>query len=176
MSIPTRLLALEIRASRLGFAVFEGPTRLLDWGVRSFEDDARSLTSSVSDRIGILFAFHQPFAIVICDRTYHAVSHKRKLAKIVSAIRAETRRSSTKFVVLTAREVRNSFVANGKITKYDVALRVAEQFEELSWKLPHRRKSYQSEPPAMLVFDAVANGIAFFGKRIHTNPTIQPKC
>lgn len=174
MAIPKRLLALEIRASRLGFAVFKGPTRLLDWGVRSFEDDHNTLRSSVSDRIAVLLAFYEPFALVTRGRICHAASHKRKLAKIVSAIRVESRRSSTRFVVLTTSQVRNSFFSNGKITKHDLALSVAQQFEELTWKLPRRRKFYQSEAPAMVVFEAVANGIAFFRKRALTNPKTQP--
>lgn len=174
MAIPRRLLALEIRASRIGFAVFEGPTRLLDWGVRSFENDRKNLRSSVSDRIGILLAFYEPFALVMRSRISHSASHQRTLAKVIGAIRVESRRHSTRFIVLTTRQVRNSFVAKGKITKYDLALSVAQQFDELTWKLPRRRKSYQSEAPAMVVFEAVANGIAFFHKRARTNPTIQP--
>jgi hypothetical protein len=174
MAIPKRLLALEIRASRIGFAVFEGPTRLLDWGARSFENDHKTLRSSVSDRIGVLLAFYEPFALVIRGRICHSTSHKRTLAKIVSAIRVESRRHSTRFIVLKTREVRISFVGNGKITKHDLALSVAQQFEELTWKLPRRRKFYQSEAPAMVVFEAVANGIAFFRKRARTNPSTQP--
>jgi hypothetical protein len=174
MAIPKRLLALEIRASRLGFAVFEGPTKLLDWGVRSFDNDHKTLRSSVSDRISVLLTFYEPLALVMRGRICNSASHRRTLAKIVSAIRVESRRNSTRFIVLTTRQVRNSFFANGKITKHDVALSVAQQFEELTWKLPRRRKFYQSEAPAMVVFEAVANGIAFFRKRARTNPTTQP--
>ena len=36
----TRILAVDPRSSRLGFAVFELPIRLLDWGVRSVSTDA----------------------------------------------------------------------------------------------------------------------------------------
>jgi len=167
--MPKRLLALEVRASRLGFAVFEGPTKLLDWGVRSFERGNKTLRSSVSDRIGILLAFHRPFAVVMRGRTYHSVSQKRVFVNIVSAIGAEARRNSTKFIVLTARQVQTCFAPGGQIAKHDIAVNLAKQFEELSWKLPHRRKSYQSEAPVMVVFDAVANGIAFFWTQTQSN-------
>jgi hypothetical protein len=175
MDIPKRLLALEIRASRIGFAVFEGPTRLLDWGTRSFENDHKKLRSSVSDRIRVLLAFYEPFALVIRGRICHSTVHKRTLSKIVSSIRVESRQHSTRFIVLKTREVRNSFVGNGKITKHDLALSVAQQFEELTWKLPRRRKFYQSEAPAMVVFEAVANGIGFFAKRASRKTTTEPQ-
>src|ERR1700691_3887626 len=103
MDIPKRLLALEIRASRIGFAVFEGPTRLLDWGTRSFENDHKKLRSSVSDRIRVLLAFYEPFALVIRGRICHSTVHKRTLSKIVSSIRVESRQHSTRFIVLKTR-------------------------------------------------------------------------
>jgi hypothetical protein len=159
--MPKRLLALEIRASRLGFAVLEGSARLLDWGVRSFGEQDQGVRSAVSDRIATLLAFHKPSAVVVRARRYHSADNNKKFLGIVAAIRAETKRNSTEFCILTTRQVRDRFALRGKVTKHDIAMSLADQFEELSWKLPHRRKAFQSEAPAMLVFDALANGIAF---------------
>ena len=163
--MPKWLLALEVRASRAGFAVFEGPTRLLDWGVRSFEKGNKTLKSSASDRIATLLAFHRPFAIVLRSRTYNSALQRRAFAMIASSIRAEAKRHSTKLIVLTPRQVQCCFVPNGRITKHDIAVILAKRFEELSWKLPQRRKSFQSEAPVMAVFDAIATGIAFFERQ-----------
>jgi len=165
MPLPKRLLALEIRASRLGFAVLEGSTRLLDWGVRSFGEQNEKLRSAVSDRIATLLAFHKPSAVVVRVRKYHSAAQNKRFLAIVAAVRAETTRNSTKLFVLTSRQVRARFDPNGEITKHEIATILAKQFEELSWKLPGRRKSYQSEAPAMLVFDALANGVAFVGRQ-----------
>src|SRR5947207_9699800 len=165
MSMPKRLLALEIRASRLGFAVLEGSTRLLDWGVRSFGEQNEKLRSAASDRIATLLAFHKPTAVVVRARKYHSGVQNKRFLTIVAAIRAETTRNSTKFFVLTVREVRAHFGPNGQVTKHGIATSLAKQFEELSWKLPGRRKAYQSEARAMLVFDALANGVAFLGRQ-----------
>lgn len=163
--MPKRLLALEIRASRLGFAVLEGSTRLLDWGVRSFGEQKENLRSAVSDRIGTLLAFHKPAMVVARLRKYHSAVQNKKFLAIIVAIRAETTRNSTKFLVLTTHQVRARFGPNGQVTKHDIATSLAKQFEEISWKLPGRRKAYQSEAPAMLVFDALANGVAFLGRQ-----------
>lgn len=172
MPMPKWLLALEVRASRLGFAVFEGPTKLLDWGVRSFEKGNKTLTSSVSDRIATLLAFHRPFAVVMRGRVYDSISQRRAFAKIVSSIRAEAGRNSTKFIVLSARQVQACFAPKGQITKHEIAVILAKRFEELSWKLPQRRKSYQCEAPVMAVFDAAATGVAFLGKTAPGNGDI----
>ena len=159
--MPKRLLALEIRASKLGFAVLEGPARLLDWGVRSFGEQNQKVRSAVSDRIITLLTFHNPSAVVVRARKYHSTLNNKKFLAIVSEIRADTKRYSSKLCILTTHQVQNHFALRGKVTKHDIATSLANQFEELSWKLPHRRKAFQSEAPAMLVFDALANGIAF---------------
>jgi hypothetical protein len=166
-----RLLALDIRSSKVGFAVFEGPTKLLDWGVRWFVDG--TLRSTVTDRISTLLTFHTPFAVVVRGRKYYSPSKNRRFATIVSSIRAETRRNSTKLRIITTRQVHDHFDSHGRATKHFVATIIARHFEELSWKLPHRRKSYESEAPTMVIFDAVANGIVFFGGPTFTNAAIQ---
>jgi len=171
--MPKRLLALEIRASRFGFAVLEGPTKLLDWGVRSFGEQRGRLRSTAADRIATLLAFHKPFAVVVRIRKYHSSIQNRRFAGIMASIKAETRRNSTKFCALTTRQMRDRLALNGQTTKHDIATSLAKQFEELSWKLPRRRRFYQSEAPVMVVFDAVANGIAFF-ETSRSSPNIQP--
>jgi hypothetical protein len=163
--MPKWLLALEVRASRVGFAVFEGPTTLLDWGVRSFEKCNETLKSSALDRIATLLEFHRPFAIALRSRVHNSAPQRKALAMISSAIRAEAKRHSTKVIVLTARQVQSCFAQEGRITKHGIAVILAKRFEELSWKLPQRRKSYQSEAPVMAVFDAIATGIAFFERQ-----------
>jgi hypothetical protein len=175
MPVPMRLLALDARISKLGFAVFEGPTSLLDWGVRSFEKgNGEALASSVSDRLRVLFAFYEPSAIVIRSRNYHTRYHKRTHAKIIETIKSESRRHSKGLTIVTAKQVRNAFAKNGEIYKHDIALCVTDQFQELAWKLPRRRKAYQSELTAMLVFDAAANGIAYFWRQSRSRSEMHP--
>jgi hypothetical protein len=166
MSVPKRLLALEVRASKLGFAVLEGSARLLDWGVRSFGEQNKEVQSALSDRIITLLAFHNPSTVVVRVRKYHSAFHNRKFLSTVAAIKAETKRNTKEFCVLTIQQVRDHFALRGQITKDDIATSLANQFEEISWKLPRRRKAFQSEARAMLVFDALANGITFVERQI----------
>jgi hypothetical protein len=167
MSFPKRLLALEVRTGRLGFAVFEGPMTLLDWGVRSFETGRRTFAPSVSERLRVLFAFYSPAEIVLCAHAYHLKSHKSAYTAILKTIRSESRNHSIKVSVLSIRQIRTAFAKRGQILKHEIALSIVRQFPELSWKLPQRRKFYQSERAVMLVFDAVANGIAYLQRQSH---------
>jgi hypothetical protein len=54
------------------------------------------------------------------------------------------------------------FAQSGRRNKYDIALAVAKCFPELAWQLPKRRKSWQSEAAAQVVFDAVAIAVVYF--------------
>jgi hypothetical protein len=175
MPVPKRLLALDVRLSKLGFAVFEGPTSLLDWGVRSFEKGTKSLMSSLSERLRVLFSFYEPSVVVIRSRNYHLRSHKCISAKIMAVIKSESRHHSKRLTIVTAKQVRSAFSKNGEIYKHDIAFQIANQFQELSWKLPRRRKAYQSELAAMLVFDAAATGMTYFRTHPHSQFATLPE-
>jgi hypothetical protein len=156
-----RIVALDIRASKFGFVVLEGPDKLLDWGVRSFGEQIEELKSAASDRISTLLEFYNPVTVVVRDRAHNSSVQSKRVRAIIVAIGSATERSSTDFRVLTTIQVRDRLALDGPITKHDIAKSLAERFEELSFKLPSRRKIYQSEAPAMLVFDALATGVAF---------------
>jgi len=158
------LLALEIRSRKVGFAVFEGAARLLDWGVRWFGTKNQPLRPIVSKRIGALLRLHKPCMVVARDRNYYSARANRRFATILHSIRAETRRHSAKFIILPARKLQRQFAWRGYTTRHEIATSLAERFDELSWKLPARKKPYESEAPSMVIFDATANGVAFFGR------------
>jgi len=161
MSFPDRIISLEIRASKFGFAVLEGPDKLLDWGVRSFVEEGEELKSAVGDRINTLLAFYEPVAVIARERKHHSAVQRQRIRTIFAIARLMTRRGSASFRTLTAARVRKHFDLDGCITKHEIARGLAEQFDELSFKLPNPRKAYQSEAPAMLVFDALSTGVAF---------------
>ena len=167
VSPPARepILALDIRPSMFGFAALEGSSRLLDWGMRRIEKGKRPLRTAVTARILPLLDFHRPGYVVVRSRNYHSAALNRRRATIVDSIRGESIRQSIKFRKLTTRQVRRQLLPGGSGTKYQIAAQMAKHFEALSWRLSHPRKPYQSESVAMLVFDAVAVGMAFLTLR-----------
>ena len=159
-----RLMAVEIRSGKFGYAVFEKPTELVDWGVRWFGARSRSLAATVSNRIRIPLNIHKPFAVVVRDREYYTATENKRFRTILRLIRAEAKQHSTKLRIITTRQVRRHFALRGGETKHDIAASLARQFNHLSWRAPRRRRLYQSEARAMVIFDAVAIGVTFFGR------------
>jgi len=156
-----RLLAVEVRPQRIGFAVFEGPDRLLDWGVRDASENVRP-PELIGKKIGILMDLYLPSATVVRQRRVRSARLCRRIETATRVIRREARQRAIKFHTLASQVVQRSFANSA--TKHEIASRLVERFPELSWKLPTKRKVWKSEDYGMVIFDAAAAGLAFFGQ------------
>jgi hypothetical protein len=157
-----RILAFEVRSRRMGFAVFEGPTRLLDWGIRSCSQPTRHLHEVVTKRVRPLFVRYRPFAVVMrCDNHYSSQTPTR-LRISVGAIRKEAHRCGVEFRLLRTKSRKRSLVKIGCGTKHQAARLIAELFEELSCRVQPERKAWHSEGYHTVIFDAAATGLVAF--------------
>jgi|SRR5579872_841111 len=147
-----RLLALEIRPKKAGFAVFEGST-LLDWGVTRYGAD-----TPASRRIGSLLDRHRPDVVV--TRWRPRLKHSRTGASVVESIKRGAQRRSILVRILDALQIRTFFKQRGCRSKHTTAVLLAEWFPELAWRVPPKRKAWESEPHNALLFDAVGTAVA----------------
>src|SRR2546427_5653754 len=60
-----RILAIDLRSRSFGFAVFEGPTRLLDWGVKSFRQGINAVKIPAGLKFAGLMDEFSPSTIVV---------------------------------------------------------------------------------------------------------------
>lgn len=149
-----RLLAVDIRTCRLGYAAFELPARILSFGVSTVDSK-----DQVQRRISELMEKIKPSTIVLCklgsdtkrDRAFHA--------SVVRILYRETDSSSIPVRHIREHDVRTFFREMGTHNKYEVAALLAVWFPDLAWKLPSTRKIYKPEPWTMAIFDAVAIGV-----------------
>jgi hypothetical protein len=160
-----RYLVLEFRSKKVGFVVFEGPARLLDWGVRSYPSRRARRRMTLDKKICFLLDLYAPSVVVIPRKDNSSRKTRKTILSALQGVRTQARRQSITLQSLDKREVLRFFAEHGCATKHQIAAFVAKLFEELSWKLPPKRKAWQSEAQIMLVFDAAATGIAYFGRR-----------
>ncbi len=160
MNHDKRIIAIDLRSRGFGFAVFEGPTRLLDWGVRSFRQGVNAVKIPASDKFAGLLDELSPGAIVIQKDFFE--SKKKTGMRDALLKQAEGHRIPIRF--LTRRAVRSAFVGSNR-NKYTIAAAIAKQVPELGPRLPGVRKIWKSEDYRMSIFDAAALGVAYFQSR-----------
>lgn len=159
-----RILALEVRPQRFGFIVLQGVTRPLDWGVRTYAKQKSDTSSTASAKVATLLDLYSPAAVVIRRRSGAPPTPRGTTRATVARVAAEVRRQSVACHFVTAKEVRRFFGPYGGATKHGIASILAEWFEELAWKLPPKRRPWQSEHYNALIFDAAATAVAFLAR------------
>jgi hypothetical protein len=162
-----RVLALEIRPQRIGFVVFENTatdTRLIDYGVRGLGAFRDYFELIVAKRISDTLALNVPTFVIARQRISGRRIVKRIYRLVIKIVRRETRRRSIAMRLVSSGAVKRLFLQYGCGTRNQIANKLSERFPELSWKLPPKRKPWNSERPRMIIFDAVATGVTFLQK------------
>ena len=161
-----RIIAIDLRSSRFGFAVFEGRNRLLDWGIKNFRHGVNAVRIPADVKLGDLMDEFLPNVVVLMER--EAETNGR--AAMREGLQKEAQKRTIAVHFLSPREVKNAFVGSN-CNKYAVAAAVIQRFPELASRRPGPRKIWKPEDYVMKVFDAAALGITYFAR--YTNPSQQ---
>lgn len=157
MSTPAseRVIALALHPLSFGYAVFEGPDELLDWGIKSFRHGVNAVKVPLDVKLALLFDQYEPDVVVIKEpKAATLTTPARVIVDLTKRRRIPVRQ-------ISAELVRRAF-ADEHDNKYQVASSVAKRCPELSPRLGPRRKVWQAEKYSMSIFDAAAIGIAYF--------------
>jgi hypothetical protein len=152
-----RIIAFDLRSSRFGFAVFEEPKRLLDWGVRNFRRGVNAVRIPANVKLGDLMDEFSPNAVVLMERA--AETTDRALMR--KALLREAGKRGIVVHFLARREVKAVFVGSNR-NKYAIAAALIVRFPELASRRPGERKIWKPEDYSMKIFDAAALGVAYF--------------
>jgi len=161
----TRVLAVEIRADRLGYAVFESPEKLLDFGGVWF-DSAAAARSRILRLLGRVC----PTLIVLRRVRPHGPRRMAAWRSINRIVRNEAKKRSITIGDIADNTLVEYFKRYSCHSKYDVAALLATWFPETAWRLTARRKIYDPEPRAMLYFDSAALAVAYVRLMQEENP------
>jgi len=149
---------------RLGFAVFKGPKKLLDWGGSTYVRGNKADAVLLCQRISSLLTIYGPSVVVARNIAGNEIRRYADIRPIVRLVRVQAEKFSAEAVLMGRQEVRYAFRRFGNTTRYNIAAQVAIFFPELLWKLPPPRKPWQKERYSMAMFDAVAMGITYFSR------------
>ncbi len=153
-----RVLALDVRPSRLGYVCIEPPDRLLDCGVTRF-----ATVRAGGLRLASILKNLRPMALVLRRITLRSRRDQPRTRAIQRLARHLARQSTMRVVSVSERQLLNYFMAREVRTKHEIASLLARTFSELAWRLPRRRKPWEPEHRHMLIFDAAALAVAYLG-------------
>jgi hypothetical protein len=152
----SRILAVYPNSRGFGFAVLEGPTSLVDWGVTYVRtNNPRRCLKKVR---AIIERF-QPDRLVTehPHKSPHRGVRIRRLLSGILDLAADMRIPRTG---VSRERVRHAFSQSNATTKQAIARVIADHFPELHHRLPPKRKPWMSEDSRMAIFDAVALGLS----------------
>lgn len=156
-----RVLATDLMGNLMGYAVFEGPERLVDWGIK---DGRKSNPSLLVTKFDDLLKLYRPDTLVLEDYVLAKSRRSARALTLFAQIRAHAISRGVSVTPITWIDVRNHFVRYGGYTKYEIARLVAAALPALAHRLPPPRKPWKSEDSRMGIFDAAALGLTYFAQ------------
>ncbi len=145
-----RIIAVDPCLKGFGFAVLEGGTRLLDWGVaRVWGTSEKEFVARVED----LLLRYRSKCLVLED--LDNVTRVSRRTRRVRVLEEYGKRSRLQLLRVSRASVQSVFQNTG-VTKREIALAISHLFPELGPHLPPVRKPWMSEDERMNVFDAVS--------------------
>ena len=147
----TRILALDLHPRSFGYVVMERPGKLLlDWGVRRSYLETKSPPEVLAGRLRSLLKIWLPDAAV----TRIGERRRNDTRALFGQIRKEM--GGTLFVPIMGS--RDYYLGR---SKYERAADIAARFPEIGWKLPSKRRAWESEHYSMSIFEALDTALSY---------------
>lgn len=153
------LLAIDPMYRGFGFALFEKPTSLVDWGIT---DIRLNINSRSIHRIKQLIEFYRPDRIVLEDIRSESSRRCKRVEQFVDKIHILAKENDAKISSYSAKQVQEVFVQFKCLNKYERAKAICEWLPELSSRMPPKRAIWMSEDPRTNLFDAVALALTYY--------------
>lgn len=154
------VLGIDPHVRGIGFAVFEGPRDIIDWGTTS---TSLGKTYNAKRRVSQLIATRQPDVLVVEDMA--TARRGRSSRKRIATIEKLAAAHGITCVKYSAEDVRMAFSNFGAVTKYEIAAKLASFMPELEGYLPSKRQIWEAEDPHYSIFDAAAFAFTYYFTR-----------
>jgi hypothetical protein len=167
-----RVLAIDPHPRGFGYAVFEGPGTLVDWGTKDIRQDKERIALR---KIEELVRLYLATVIVVEDCAHRKSRRNPRVRQLAERILAAAREFAVEARAVPLTAVYRTFAGTGAGTKYGIAKALVRAFPELLVRLPPKRKPWQTEDSRMSIFDAVALGLTYFRSLRRTGTARSPE-
>lgn len=150
-----RILGIAPSPAGVGVAVIEGVNSLVGWDMKRVRE---AVNRECMVKVKKVIDYYQPQVIVMENGSGRSSRHHA----LIKRIAALAGKRGIRMVVLSRKQVRGVFFAEGLGSKDALAEILAQSLpEELGARLPQKRGTSTSEDHRMAMFEAVALAVAF---------------
>ena len=121
----TRILAIDPSTRGFGYAVLEGPSQLIDWGVKETKNNKNARTLKL---IEDLLDRYLPSVVVVEDYTGKGSRRCRRIQGLINDISKLATKRKIKVKRFSKAKVKQAFFESGASNKYEIAVAIAERF------------------------------------------------
>jgi hypothetical protein len=144
-----RIMAIDLRRSRFGYTVLDGPNTVLEWGSGEIWADGKKRGDFKSTRLRSALRVSSPATVVVRKSQYRGSLDSPLKDRLMRQIRRDAEGYSIPVVI------------SKRASKYEIASVVARKFPELRLMLPAERRAWEPEMHSMIIFDTIAAGLAY---------------
>ncbi len=155
-----RLLALDPNSRGFGYAVFEGPKRLIDWGLKYVGTENKSARTVLEIRR--LVDFVKPNVLVLEDVSLLDCKLRARIRELITTVLQEAVHWPVRVVPVSRQRVYTLLGTEQEATKYEAAIWLATHYRELTALLPPKRRSWENEHPRFSIFDAATLAMGYY--------------
>jgi len=148
-----RVLAIDPNYCGFGYVLFEGPERLIDWGVTHVQGVKNRASVAAA---GHLISRYRPQLMVLEDVEARRCLRRPRVRELVQALERYGRERGLTVRKLAQTTVKKTFSPLGIRNKNQMARSIAARVPELARQVPPERKPWMSEDARMALFDAAA--------------------
>jgi len=153
------VLAIDPTTRGFGFAIFEGPQKPINWGVK---DIRRNKNKVCLLKVKELIEFYRPDVIVLEDFAGKGSRRCKRIQILITDIGKLASNNKIKIKSFSQAKIKLFFSQHDAHTKYQIALKIAKWLPVFESRLPPARKPWMSEDYRMAIFDAAGLALTYY--------------
>jgi hypothetical protein len=155
----SRLLAVALTSRGLGYAVLEGENSLVESGHMSVRYGYKNTICLA--KVKGLTDFYRPNAIILEDAEAKGTRRHPRIKQLQRDVKVFAKKRKLPVKLIAGKQLRFLLLGNERGTKQEMAEELAKRFPlELGFRLPPKRRLWESADSRMDIFDAVELAVA----------------
>ena len=162
---PVRVLAIDPTSRGFGFVILEGPSVIVDWGVKSGRAASIQREQQLLNRFSDLVRQYRPEVVILENMSVSESRRKGRVRLLVGAMENLASWQNVTVRKISQAQVKKVFNTLDAHSKYEIARVISQHVPELVPWIPKQRKPWTGEDYRMAAFNAAALALAYLYAR-----------